>query len=116
MSSPHSRCARCLALAVILLVAAALGACAPTTTVGSVTLQPVEQSGVWVVRVPATSVGRQVVVRHSPFRWVTIPRGHVPPPGTCRVWHADRAPALQPPPGACPTIELVPAGAYLIYG
>lgn len=30
-----------------------------------------------------------------------IPRGHLPPPGLCRVWFYDRPPGHQPPPTNC---------------
>jgi hypothetical protein len=30
-----------------------------------------------------------------------IPRGHLPPPGECRVWFPDRPAGQQPPPGRC---------------
>lgn len=30
-----------------------------------------------------------------------IPRGHLPPPGSCRVWLYDRPPGQQPPPTSC---------------
>ena len=35
--------------------------------------------------------------RHS-YR---IPRGHLPPPGRCRVWFDDRPAGQQPPPTSC---------------
>ncbi|MEH7911910.1 hypothetical protein V7798_32725 [Rhizobium laguerreae] len=30
-----------------------------------------------------------------------IPRGHLPPPGSCRVWFSDRPAGQQPPPTSC---------------
>jgi hypothetical protein len=30
-----------------------------------------------------------------------IPPGHLPPPGTCRVWHPGVPPGHQPPPTSC---------------
>ncbi|PDT38082.1 hypothetical protein CO656_23700 [Sinorhizobium sp. FG01] len=30
-----------------------------------------------------------------------IPRGHLPPPGSCRVWFYDRPAGHQPPPTSC---------------
>ena len=32
---------------------------------------------------------------------VRIPRGHLPPPGACRTWHAGRPAGHQPPPYRC---------------
>jgi hypothetical protein len=43
-----------------------------------------------------------------------IPPGHLPPPGSCRVWYPDRPPGQQPPPGSCNAY--VPVGAVLVYG
>ncbi|MFA5026971.1 MAG: hypothetical protein WC713_03790 [Candidatus Methylomirabilota bacterium] len=47
----------------------------------------------------------------------SVPKGHLPPPGKCRVWFPDRAPGQQPPPGDCEELQYrVPHGAYLIRG
>ena len=43
-----------------------------------------------------------------------IPNGHLPPPGSCRVWYPDRPPGHQPPPTSC-NVDM-PAGAVLIRG
>jgi uncharacterized protein len=43
---------------------------------------------------------------------VDIPPGHMPPPGSCRVWYPGRPPGQQPPPGDCDVA--VPEGAVLI--
>jgi len=46
-----------------------------------------------------------------------IPRGHMPPPGKCRIWFPDRPPGHQPAPGKCKKLRhRVPAGAYLVRG
>jgi hypothetical protein len=46
-----------------------------------------------------------------------VPRGHMPPPGACRIWYPDRPPGHQPPPGDCATLaHRVPDGAWLIRG
>lgn len=34
-----------------------------------------------------------------------IPRGHLPPPGSCRVWFYDRPAGQQPPPTSCRRAE-----------
>lgn len=48
---------------------------------------------------------------------VQIPPGHMPPPGSCRVWFPDRPPGQQPPPGRCEALRYqVPPGAFLVYG
>jgi len=47
----------------------------------------------------------------------SIPRGHLPPPGSCRLWYPDRPPGHQPPPGSCADLKgRADAGAYLIEG
>lgn len=48
---------------------------------------------------------------------VEIPRGHLPPPGKCRIWFPDRPPGNQPAPGKCKKLRhRVPFGAYLVQG
>jgi hypothetical protein len=45
-----------------------------------------------------------------------IPEGHLPPPGTCRLWYPDRPPGHQPPPESCRHLRYhVPVGAWLIH-
>ena len=44
----------------------------------------------------------------------SVPPGHLPPPGSCRVWYPDRPPGQQPPPGPCHVY--VPHGAILLKG
>jgi hypothetical protein len=45
-----------------------------------------------------------------------IPPGHLPPPGSCRIWYPDRPPGQQPPPGHFESLAgRVPPGAWLLY-
>ena len=45
-----------------------------------------------------------------------IPPGHLPPPGSCRVWLPGHPPGHQLPPGPCPQLKReVPPGAWLLY-
>ncbi|MGF6092213.1 tetratricopeptide repeat protein [Pseudomonas sp. 18173] len=48
---------------------------------------------------------------------VVIPRGHLPPPGKCRIWFPDRPPGHQPAVGSCKKLRhRLPPGAILLYG
>ncbi|MFO7809403.1 hypothetical protein [Guyparkeria sp.] len=48
---------------------------------------------------------------------VTVPAGHLPSPGECRIWHPDREPGDQPSPGDCRDLQRsVPSGAVLVRG
>ncbi len=69
-----------------------------------------------------TRVGSPEAVRHANHappaapQKLGIPRGHLPPPGACRVWHRGQPPGHQPPPGNCSIVpgEVGP-GDWLIY-
>jgi len=46
-----------------------------------------------------------------------IPPGHMPPPGSCRIWYPGKPPGQQPPPGDCGKLRRqIPPGAWLIRG
>lgn len=46
-----------------------------------------------------------------------VPKGHLPPPGECKVWFPDQPAGHQPPPGDCAELSGdVPPGAWLLYG
>lgn len=50
-------------------------------------------------------------------REVSIPPGHMPPPGECRIWFPGRPAGQQPPPGDCRDLRhRIPPGAILIRG
>jgi hypothetical protein len=54
---------------------------------------------------------------YYPSEVLKIPKGHMPPPGECRIWYPDRPPGHQPPPGDCEELQYqVPRGAWLIRG
>lgn len=48
----------------------------------------------------------------------SIPPGHLPPPGECRVWYDDRPPGHQTPPTSCgeARLEAYRTGGRVIYG
>lgn len=82
----------------------------------------------WCVLLAATVAGCAVVVADEPagrgpiyvpgpVAAPKIPPGHMPPPGSCRIWFPGRPPGHQPPPGPCEELQYrVPPGAYLIRG
>lgn len=44
-----------------------------------------------------------------------VPPGHLPPPGSCRIWYPGTPPGKQPPPGDCAVLaRKVPPGAWLL--
>lgn len=46
---------------------------------------------------------------------VYIPKGHLPPPGHCRIWYPSKPPGHQPPPQRCPIpSNQIPLGAYVV--
>lgn len=56
---------------------------------------------------------QQRSTEHNPLR---IPPGHLPPPGSCRIWFPGTPPGKQPPPGDCATLaHEVPRGAWLLH-
>lgn len=64
-----------------------------------------------IVHVPSP----EVIVSPTGYdRGFSIPPGHRPPPGSCRVWYPGLPPGQQPPPGSC--YAYVPAGAVMVRG
>ena len=54
---------------------------------------------------------------YYPNEVLKIPKGHMPPPGKCRIWYPDLPPGQQPPPGECKDLQYhIPPGAWLIRG
>ena len=44
-----------------------------------------------------------------------IPNGHMPPPGSCRIWYPGRPAGQQPPPFKCGIGRLsIPLGSFLV--
>lgn len=58
-----------------------------------------------------------VIADPYPSAHPKIPKGHMPPPGMCRIWYPNLPPGQQPPPGDCSYLRHhVPPGAWLIRG
>jgi hypothetical protein len=56
------------------------------------------------------------VEKRQDERTLGIPRGHLPPPGRCRVWFPDRPPGHQPQPAECrEAMATAPAGTWVLY-
>lgn len=109
-----------LAAFVLACALALLAACAPALgrqADGSVVVRAERAGDGWYASVPAADAGRALVIRRAWAADVHVPRGFVPPPGTCRLWQPELPPARQAPFGPCPSGEPdVPARAYLIAG
>lgn len=98
-------------LALGLLASLLLASCAPMVTF---TLEPQTEAGIQVVQIPANTEGSlQVELRDG--RSFTVPPGHFPPPGECRIWQPELPPGRQSPPGPCDDlVTRVPEGAVLL--
>jgi hypothetical protein len=50
-----------------------------------------------------------------PFSALNIPRGHLPPPGECKIWIPGRPPGQQGPPQSClSALREAPLGSWVI--
>lgn len=59
--------------------------------------------------------GRRENGRSYPFSALDIPKGHLPPPGECKVWFPGKPPGHQPPPQSCSSaMRNAPLGAWVI--
>ena len=66
---------------------------------------------------PEGTLQRASIEPEPAYDGIAIPRGHLPPPGKCRIWFPDRPPGHQPKPGKCKKLrDRVPPGAYLVQG
>jgi len=53
--------------------------------------------------------------RSYPFGDLGIPKGHLPPPGECKVWFPGKPAGHQPPPQSCASaMRSAPLGAWVI--
>lgn len=72
--------------------------------------------------VPSSGSSRDVVVVNRDTRslarprGLTVPPGHFPPAGQCRLWYSGRPPGHQPKVASCRSLMgRVPAGAFVLY-
>jgi hypothetical protein len=50
-----------------------------------------------------------------PFSALGIPRGHLPPPGQCKIWYPGKPPGHQPAPQSCVSaLKNAPPGTWVI--
>ena len=66
-------------------------------------------------------IGRVIFPRtgtHSPRKLKGVPKGHYPPPGSCRIWYPNRPPGHQPPATSCNNLYRVrlEPGAFILHG
>ncbi|WP_247236521.1 hypothetical protein [Telluribacter sp. SYSU D00476] len=62
-----------------------------------------------------TDRDRDREVRNYRLSELGIPKGHLPPPGECKVWFPGRPPGQQPPPQSCGSaLRDAPLGAWVI--
>lgn len=83
----------------VLLLSGFLGSCAP----------------IIISRAPAPGPERREKKGAWSLHALGIPKGHMPPPGSCRIWYPGRPPGQQPPPFKCGVGRLrIPLGAFLV--
>lgn len=83
----------------MILVAGFIGSCAP----------------VIISRAPFPAPERGEKEIEFSLNALGIPNGHMPPPGSCRIWYPNRPAGQQPPPFKCGAGRLsIPLGAFLV--
>jgi hypothetical protein len=109
-------------LLVVAVLALVLSACTPGVQLdATVRLQPevvpLVSGSIFIVRIPEARPASGIIVRRAGAPTFTIPPGHYPPRGQCRVWRPETPPGRQDPPGSCDVLQRrVPPGGYLVYG
>lgn len=58
--------------------------------------------------------GRRENGRSYPFSALNVPKGHLPPPGECKVWFPGKPPGHQPPPPCASAMRNAPLGAWVV--
>lgn len=88
-------------VAFVLLLSGLLGSCAPI----------IISRAPFPVPRPEKNGERGELSLHA----LGIPKGHMPPPGSCRIWYPGRPPGHQPPPFKCGAGGFrMPLGAFLV--
>lgn len=83
------------------LLAGFLGSCSPIIISGLPVLVPAPEKAEKRGELSLNALG--------------IPNGHMPPPGSCRIWYPNRPAGQQPPPFKCSMGRSnIPLGAYLV--
>lgn len=98
-----NHCLSCIMkkVGLILFVAGFLGSCAPIVISRAPFPTPAPESG---ERRGELSL-----------QALEIPNGHMPPPGSCRIWYPGRPAGQQPPPFKCGAGRLnIPLGTFLV--
>ena len=84
------------------------------TALGCLVLVSIALSGCNRRIVIATPRTPPPVVIASTGEYLSIPPGHLPPPGECRIWIPGRPPGQQPPPQPCGAGLRIPLGGWLL--
>ena len=54
-------------------------------------------------------------MEYPSYQSLRIPPGHLPPPGSCRIWYPGKPPGHQPPPQSCESaFRKAPPNAWVI--
>ena len=87
-------------IVLLVLVSVFLGSCAP----------------VIIARAPIPVPGPEKREKGTlSLQALGIPNGHMPPPGSCRIWYPGRPPGHQPPPFKCGAgLVRIPLGTFLV--
>jgi hypothetical protein len=68
-----------------------------------------------VIANPPDKGGKDSGRSYPSYRTLNIPNGHLPPPGSCRVWYPGKPPGQQPPPSSCSqALRDLKPGAWII--
>jgi hypothetical protein len=105
-----------LLCAVTLLSAVTLTTgCRSKSTSTATTKPQATRTGTVVATAPGSSTAERLAPGGGP-RKLTVPPGHYPPAGQCRVWVPGVPPGRQTRPAPCNQLGRIPAGAFVLHG